>query len=196
MDGNMSIICITTIIALSSIGVGYAAWNNGLNTDMAITTGNIQRVFSKFEVSDKDLDEGEWLSFTLSDDKQILYIDGEVFPSFNSSIPIKIIDEGSIPSKLQKIESIYDTDIIELKEKTKKKYSRSKFTMEDVVEPINLSINPDNDKEKDKNSDNRKMQKYLLKDQDEISNLQEQIDQYNTEKNYNFEYELLIEQDI
>lgn len=195
MVGNMSILYISSILALSFMGVGYAAWNDGLNLDMAITTGNTESLFAAINISNKDLDDGEWISLTLSNDKKTLYIDGEVYPTFNGNIPIKILDNGSIPVILKNIDYDNGADITKLKEEGKNKYSRRSFVKEDVVETFDLNINPDNVNDaKNGNKDNIRKQIYSLENQDEISNLQEQIDQYNTEEEYDFEYELLLEQ--
>ena len=190
--GNMSIIYISSIIALSFMGVGYAAWSDGLNIDMIVKTGNTFPVHELNRISKINLDDGEWISLKLSDDKKTLYIDGEVYPTYNGAIPVKIVDEGSIPVTLKDIDSDNATDITELKEEAKAKYSRSSFTVEDVVESFDLNINPDNDKEDSK--DKGRMKMYSLEEQDEITNLQNQINEYKKVKDYDFEYELLFEQ--
>ena len=190
--GNSSIIYITTIIALSFMGVGYAAWSSGLNLDIDLTTGYIQGRIKEINNRDLNLEDGEWISFRFSDDNQTLYIDGEVYPTFNENIPLKIANEGSIPIKISDIASTHDRDITELKEETRGKYSRRSYIDEDVVECFQLNIKPDNDRE----NDHSRMQRDSIEEQDEISNLQDKIDQYNTKQEYEFIYEFLLEQSL
>lgn len=191
--GNMSIIYISSILALSFMGVGYAAWNDGLNIEMAITTGDTFSSLKDINISQIELEDGEWLSFEYSDETQKLYIDGEVFPSFDSSIPIKLIDKGSIPTKLINIDALDDADITELNKESKGKYSRRmSFVDENIVEGLDLNINPENDKNSD--NDNRSMQRFSIIEQDEINSLQEEIDEYKEIRDYKFDYKIILEQ--
>lgn len=117
--GKLSMIYISGIIALSAMGIGYASWTGNLNIDTWIKTGytkaRIEEVRERIEeINGLNSGDGEWISLRFSNDNQTLYVDGEVYPEFNGSIPLKIIDEGSIPSMLKSIDSTNSTSVIGL----------------------------------------------------------------------------------
>lgn len=180
----MSVVYIATIVAFSTMGVGYAAWNSDLNLEMTIKTGYIEARIK--EIENLYLEDGEWIEFKLSDDHQTLYIEGEVYPSFNRNMPLEILDEGSIPVLLKNMDAITDTDIIELR-KDESSNNRSN-AYETIAESFQINISPYND--------DRVVRRSCLQDEYDISSLEAMINQYNTERNYPFEYQLLLEQSL
>lgn len=168
------------------MGIGYASWTGNLNIDTWIKTGytkaRIEEVRERIEeINGLNSGDGEWISLRFSNDNQTLYVDGEVYPEFNGSIPLKIIDEGSIPSMLKSIDSTNSTSVIGLN-----RGGDNPHIDEDIIEFLQININPSNDNTIERESWG----------EDEISNLQDRINQYNTEKNYKFKYEILLEQSL
>lgn len=185
----MSIIYISTIIALSSMGIGYAAWNSGLHLDTRVETGYIKGSIEEIDNFDLNLDDGEWISFDFSDDNQILRIKGEVYPSFSQNIPLRILDQGSVPVYLKNMD-LNDADITKLIKESRASYRVNSYKREDIVESFKLNISPDNG-----NGDrNKRSQRNSSEDQDEISNLQDKLNQYDRKEDYQFKYEFLLEQ--
>lgn len=186
----MSIIYVATIFALSTMGVGYAAWSGQLNIDAIVKTGNIQGRIKEINNSDLDLEEGEWLTFRLTDDNQNLEIEGEVYPGFNKNIPLKIIDEGSVPVLVKDLH-LNNAEITELREESMIKDRGNSDVDEDIVKSYKINIKADNDRD-----DHSEMERNSSEEEDEISNLEGLIDKYKTEKDYRFEYNIILEQSL
>lgn len=200
--GNISIIYISTILALSFIGVGYAAWNSGLTIDVAIKTG-----FTKLAMNILDnkynLDNGK-LEFYLSQEKDTLIIKGEVYPSFNEEIKIEVIDEGSIPSLYNDIEK-ENSDITDLKEANNSRYGRmstmSNRSNHKNVELFNLEIDSSNHFKDDE--DSKMSMRFFRSSMEELSGLEgdikrlkDEIRAYEQEEEYEFKYKLLFQQGL
>lgn len=199
MAGNMSIMYISTILALSFIGVGYAAWSGDISMSFSIDTGKLQGSIGDIKKSEINFDDGESISFKYSNENRNLSLVGEVYPTFDENIPIKIIDEGNVPVKFGDIDLVKAAEISELKEESKRKFRRATLIDEDIIKSLGLNINPDNGLYRDI----KKVKRYSIEEQDKISDLEEQIsnlkrqiDEYDTEEEYDFEYELLLEQDL
>ena len=182
--GKLSIIYISGIIGLSAMGIGYASWSGNLNIDTWIKTGYTKARIE--EINSLNSGDGEWISLRFSEGNQTLYVEGQVYPEFNRNIPLKIIDEGSVPSMLKDLYLINDTGNTTLTWGTRDIYNGSNSNIdENIIELLRLNINPSNN--------------IIERDywgEDEILNLQEQINQYNTEGDYKFKYEILLEQSL
>lgn len=87
----MSSIYIATIVSLGLMGAGYGYWNDNLNLDVSITTGNINGCFNP------TISYIEGLCLSVSGDGRTLYIEGEVHPGFNQDISVEVINDGTIP---------------------------------------------------------------------------------------------------
>lgn len=118
----MSIIYIAAIVSLNFMGICYGAWNDNLNLNFSMSTGSFKPEFflDNYKIV---RDDGE-LTLTLSDDNSTLNIEGWCYPSFEDSVSIGIINNGSIPIK-QVIfdgndkdvaidEEVIDTDLLNL----------------------------------------------------------------------------------
>lgn len=204
----MSTIYIIMIIALSAMGVGYAAWSSGLIMNVGITTGNTKRSFNM-----KNL-ECSQLNYRLSDDDMTLYITGEINQNSNLDIPIEIKDTGSIPTILNNVDEVNTTDIVNFGELPNIKYnSRSLLSQDtDGVETFNINIKAI---ENDENIIEASINYYDLVDvnyeHDEIAEIQNEIDRTKEEINnmkneidtlkdlrekHNFKYNLNFKQEL
>lgn len=130
------IIYITAIISLSLMGVGYGMWTDGLNINVNLTTGNIRP-----NAQVKSTGYGD-LNIDVSEDGQNILLSGEVYPSFNEDITIKILDNGTVPVILDSIKA-ETSEIAELSQQKKARYGLlSSMIKDDVIEIFNLSISP------------------------------------------------------
>lgn len=106
-----SILYISTIAALNLIGFGYAMWEDNLNVNFSLATGNASVNF----VDGSTVSGYGKIDTYLLDDKKTLFIEGEYYPSSNIDISISVEDCGTVPVVLDKVISS-DTDISTLQE--------------------------------------------------------------------------------
>jgi len=179
---------------MSIIGAGYATWNEDTKINLSLTTGYLDPVL--FLENDEIAFGDERLKLELSDDGRTLDIRGEVFPSFNEDIFIKIIDEGSIPSVLNGLYEEND-DIAVLKGLSNSKQRSSLNISSDYIESFEINISPesDNDKIELSNIDSSSSDE-ISKLEHAIEQLKEDIRLYNKEENYRFEYIISFKQGI
>lgn len=159
--GRMSIIYITMIIAVSAMGVGYAAWNDGLSMNVGITTGYIApQIYI-------DQSEYEEFDYKLSNGNMTLYIERGVEQNSSEGISIKIEDNGSIPTKL--IDGI-NSDPSNVSFVTLVNQGEGVFTLN-----INPLSDTDNNNIIEQNVATSNVQAETYDVQDEVSNIQNEI---------------------
>jgi len=179
---------------MSIIGAGYATWNEDTQINLSLKTGYLDPVL--FLGNDEITFGDEKLKLELSDDGRTLDIKGEVFPSFNEDISIKIIDEGSIPSVFSDLYEEND-DIAVLKGLSNSKHKSMLNTSSDYIESFEINISPENDNSKMKSSNiDFSSSDEISKLEHEIEKLEEDIRLYNKEENYRFEYIISFEQGL
>lgn len=210
-SSKLSVLCISTIVSLGMIGVGYGYWTDGLNIDVNITTGNIGGLAS-FEVPSS-------LNVDVSEDGYTIAFSGEVYPDYQEEMTITIKDTGTIPMVLEKVEEKENTDIAELSKQKKSKFGLfSTLIKDDVIETFNLSISPPEQEAETVHSMTSmsafSMNSYVDEEEDyyqikinelqneieslenEITEIQNEIDRLNVIEKHNFEYELHFIQGI
>ena len=95
---KIGLICLALVLALGTIGVGYALWSDTLFLEGTVGTGNIGLEWSQDipyddEAPDKDV---SWATCIIIDDT--LYIDiFNAYPSITYTIPIDLHGTGSVP---------------------------------------------------------------------------------------------------
>lgn len=196
-SGKKTIIFITIILFMSLMGVGYASWNKEMIINTQIQTGYIKPSFF-LEDSLLNCSNGQ-LELYLSEDGDILYVEGEIHPNFNRDIPIEIVDEGSIPSVLKELAGEYGGGISNLKDDSDiyayRNYGFSR--KENIIKSFKLNI-----EEYENNAHSEGNRGYYIYNEDisdlelQIEGLKDEINLYDIERTYNFEYELNFEQDI
>jgi len=187
-------IFLSIIFSMSIIGAGYATWNEDTQINLSLKTGYLDPVL--FLGNDEITFGDEKLKLELSDDGRTLDIKGEVFPSFNEDISIKIIDEGSIPSVFSDLYEEND-DIAVLKGLSNSKHKSMLNTSSDYIESFEINISPENDNSKMKSSNiDFSSSDEISKLEHEIEKLEEDIRLYNKEENYRFEYIISFEQGL
>lgn len=199
----MSIVCIAAIVGLSAMGIGYGYWTDSLNIGVSVTTGNINQAFLT-QNGNGDL------SLTLSEDGRTLYISGEVYPSFNDNIIVKVIDNGSIPSVFSgEIKESLVNEIADVIEQDHSGYSRYSLIDEDIIKTFEINISPGNDDTMmqgfysinqietfDIQDEVTDIQLEINSIEEEINSIQEEIDRLNIIEERQFIYELQFEQGI
>lgn len=140
----MSVIYMTVIMSIGAMGVGYAAWSDGLTMEMTMTTGNL---FTTFNVKEEnlDLDNSKELNMKV-DDENTLMISGEIYSTFEDDLPIVIENQGTIPAKLSKMNIVNDGEISNLQNKTVSKNrfaTLSNFSMNNSEIYTDTVIDPD-----------------------------------------------------
>jgi hypothetical protein len=188
------VIFLATILSMSILGVGYSSWEENNNIRLSVKTGFINPVFY---VDDEKISFGdEKLVLIPSDDGRTLYVEGEVYPSFNNDISIKIIDEGSIPSVFNNLYENND-NIATLTGLSNSKQQRSSLNIKnDYIESFEININPNCDNKIQSSEANTISKGSISELENEIEMLKEKIRLYDREENYDFEYVLSFEQGI
>lgn len=191
---RLPVFCITAIISLSLIGVGYGMWNDGLNVDVNINTGNVDLT------SSVDSEFGD-LIIDSSDDGKTIYFSGEVYQDFKEHIEIKVLDTGTVPLELKEVKEVNTSEIAELNQQIKARYGLFSIIKDDVIGEFNLNISPPTEDI----SEDMMMQRSVFSMQDiaeeedeiqrkinsiyeEINELQSEIDKLNVTEDYKFEY--------
>lgn len=93
-----SAVFIALIIALSSIGIGYGYWNGGVNTDISISTGELETFFSGSSYSS--------LGVGTSGDGKTLIITGQVEAGYGEDIILTVVNKGTVPARIVEIGSV------------------------------------------------------------------------------------------
>lgn len=201
--GSMSIICITAIVGLGAMGVGYGYWTDSLNIGIRVTTGNINQMFLAQS-------SNEELSLIVSPDGRTLSITGKVLPNSDDNIIVKVVDNGSIPSVFSgEIKESTVGGILEMKEQDDYIHSRYYLTNDDVIKTFEININPNNDntmmqglylineaKTFDIQEEITDIQSQINRVEEEIKGIQNEINRLNITEEHEFIYELQFEQGI
>lgn len=145
MSGKTTVIYISLILSLSLMGVGYAAWNQEITIHTTVTTGDAT-VGVDIQEGRISVENGRYLDVRVEDKN--VKISGEVYPGFSNGLDIDILDKGSVPVMLKKVEGSNDADVASLN--STKKYSGlrtfsayGKLGKDEVRESFNLNISPD-----------------------------------------------------
>lgn len=188
------VIFIATILSMSILGVGYSSWEDNNNIRLSIKTGFINPVF--YVENEKISFGDEKLVLIPSDDGRTLYVEGNVYPSFNNDVSIKIIDEGSIPSVFNNLYEDSD-NIATLTGLSNSKQKRSSLKIKnDYIEFFEINISPDCDNNVQSSNTKTVFNDSISELENEIETLKDKIRLYDREENYEFEYILSFEQGI
>ncbi len=189
-----NIIFLSIIFSMSIIGVGYASWNDDTKINLSLKTGFIKPIFY-LDDEIPSFSDGD-LILSLSDDGNTLLLTGEVYPTFNKNITIKIIDEGTIPSVYKDLKQS-DENISELDVNSKGKQMKNMSINKDYIESFELNISPNkNENEKELNNNINVYSNEVPSLEQQIQILEEQINEYEKEKNYEFKYVINFEQSL
>lgn len=90
-----SIVFIVTIVALSSMGVGYGAWDESLNIDISISTGRLDPQFTGYEFR---IENGEG-DICINQTGKNIDIQGWCTPGATGVITAYVTNRGTIPVK-------------------------------------------------------------------------------------------------
>lgn len=199
---GISAICIASIIFLNLMGVGYGHWNDGLNVDVNVITGNID---PKAYVVDYTS-----LSINTSKDGRTVEISGNIYKGTQENLRIKITNEGSIPVVLKGINTVKNSEIVSLNEM---RYGLSTLEKKDIGE-FELSISHEGDnyeniiqnifaideiseeEPEEKSEEEDEIQKRIDTLFEEIKLIEDEINRLRIIENHEFKYDLSFIQGI
>lgn len=198
----MSVIYITAIVSLSMMGVGYGYWSDSLSLGVSVSTGDT-KVRTDVE------NNHDCLNLTLLEDGSTLHLTGTVFQGSYSNIPIKFLDEGSVPLRLDSIDVVNTSEIVDLDRQDGSRYILSSFIEENELETFQLSIAPVMDYneslimqsfttfsiQEDFQEDDE-IQGKINAIYEEINDIQNEIDRLNIIETHSFEYDIQFIQGI
>lgn len=100
---NIGIICVTVLVVLSVLGIGYSTWINGINMETVISTGDIAPVFSSEPIvtetnTRSKPDDAGPASAILSPDQKTMYVSIlGAYPGYAVDIGYTVSNMGTIP---------------------------------------------------------------------------------------------------
>ncbi|MFA7533677.1 MAG: hypothetical protein WCY46_05065, partial [Tissierellaceae bacterium] len=109
---SIMVLCVSSIIFMGAMGVGYSAWRDGITVDMSLATGYIDADIEAIE-GRIPIDNGDFLELIV--DGKDLKINGHVYPEFSYNLSFSIVDNGSIPIIVNGIEEMNKVEIALLK---------------------------------------------------------------------------------
>lgn len=186
----MAILYISMIVSLGAMGVGYAAWNDGLSVDMNLTTGYLE---AKITVDNNH----RALEYNVVNEDKTLSIEGTINPGHSENVSIEIYDDiGSIPMQYVDIEDNIKSEIENLQ-----KENDNKFSLSIEIEDIDINKNEGYEilsyNTIDNNNVNDELHLEVNSLINEINALEDQIESLNFEpKDYKFEYIIKYKQGI
>ena len=97
---RFGMMCMVLILCMNLIGVGYGFWTDGMDIEGVVSTGNIDPVFSKYELYEL-VEEGYPACSTdlrLDDGGKKLYIHiQDAYPGYSARIRFEITNQGTVP---------------------------------------------------------------------------------------------------
>lgn len=95
------VLCLTAILSLSLLGVGYASWNGNLKLFQSFSSGDIDPYFSGYElIGANDLQNG--LQIIREDD--VITITGKVQQGYQGTLSYEVTNRGTVPVKCSLLE--------------------------------------------------------------------------------------------
>lgn len=93
----LGVLCLAVVISLSAMGVGFSAWQEDLQVEGAVATGNIDVVFTGGPDDNCDnvytdiVDQGKRLVIDVTD----------AHPYYNRSFPFRLENTGTVPVRYE-----------------------------------------------------------------------------------------------
>jgi hypothetical protein len=101
----VTIAAMIAVLALGSLGLGYATWTDQLTINGSATAGKLDIVFANAAVdTDSDGSGPGTCTFGLSgDDKIITITAGNVYPGYVCKVTADVYNAGTLPAKVDSI---------------------------------------------------------------------------------------------
>ncbi|MDF9409004.1 MAG: hypothetical protein A4E52_00553 [Pelotomaculum sp. PtaB.Bin013] len=90
------IICVALAIALNAIGLGYAAWQNGLQFEGVVATGYIDPRFSSCEVLE-NCSPGRAKAVLEGQGKRLALHVHDAYPGYYARFRFQVTNQGTVP---------------------------------------------------------------------------------------------------
>lgn len=112
----IGLISIAFILALSAVGIGYGAWNDGLQTEVTVKTGDFDLVVEITKVEYRTAILGrwkthyDWYMISPSNNDEVNVVLDNTTPEKDYYIYFKVKNEGTIPIHYVLAECISEDD--------------------------------------------------------------------------------------
>jgi hypothetical protein len=98
---KLGLICLVIVIALGSLGVGYAAWSQNLRVNGSVATGTFDVVFNSFTAPGSS--NGATFSATQTNSHTYTIICNNLYPGLNGVFNFVLKATGTLPAKITAI---------------------------------------------------------------------------------------------
>lgn len=98
---KIGLICLALVLALGTMGVGFALWSETLYIDGTVNTGELSVYWTQGDPWDDELPEKDvsWADCEIIGDTIYIWITN-AYPSITYHIPIDVHNDGTIPFHL------------------------------------------------------------------------------------------------
>ena len=100
---KLGFLCLALCLALSSLGVVYAAWSKTLQVGGTVNTGTFVAGLTSPSATSSPSDSAGTCSITTSDSKSFTVAISNGFPGFTGTVTYSISDTGTIPAMLSDV---------------------------------------------------------------------------------------------
>lgn len=105
-QGYVGIMCLAFFLSLSAMGLGVAAWTEGLVVGGVVNTGNIDVAFDKCYVVKKHCSCDNGVSYSITEDgKKLIISVSDAYSGYKAHLKYKVVNRGTVPVKLVTKES-------------------------------------------------------------------------------------------
>lgn len=93
----IGIICLAMVISLSAVGVGFGAWQEGMQVRGVVATGNIDPVFSRCVVAGESCSPGRAMVNLEGNGKSLGIQVDDAYPGYYVHVRYWVKNEGTVP---------------------------------------------------------------------------------------------------
>lgn len=98
---RLSIFCIVLALSLGAVGVGYAAWQEGLAIGGTVATGDIDPVFTRCEVVGESCSPSRAAALVVADGKRVLIQVHDAYPGYYVRFRYRVTNQGTVPVRFE-----------------------------------------------------------------------------------------------
>ncbi|MDD4588481.1 MAG: hypothetical protein PHC60_08850 [Heliobacteriaceae bacterium] len=97
----LSLVCLALITSLGMVGVGFAAWQEGLVVQGTVGTGNIDPVFTKCELAGESCTPTRVQGDVANAGKSLNITFAEAYPGYYAHLTYRVTNEGTVPVRCE-----------------------------------------------------------------------------------------------
>ncbi len=98
---RIGIFCIALVISLGAVGVGFAAWQEGLEIGGAVATGDIDPVFSWCGVAGESCSPGRATAVVENNGKRLSIQVHDAYPGYYVRFRYRVTNRGTVPVRFE-----------------------------------------------------------------------------------------------